>query len=86
MKDGNEVSLGGTGPLPGARKRNVDAARVAARVAKFKDTYKPTRERKNGRDVGGTQPLNTGFFKLERMRAATAAKKRGPARTKAQGR
>lgn len=84
--DGIDVTLGGKGPLPGARKRDVNPARIAARVAKFKDPYKPTRERKNGRDVGGTTPLNAGFFKLERMRAASAAKKRGPARAKAQGR
>ncbi|MEK9725283.1 MAG: hypothetical protein VW405_17630 [Rhodospirillaceae bacterium] len=86
MKGGGDVTLGGTGPLPGARKRDVKKERIAARVAKFKDPYKPTRERQNGRDVGGTTPLNAGFFKLERMRAASAARKKGAARARAKGR
>lgn len=82
---GNEVSLGGKGALPGARKRDPRPERIVARVAKFVDTYTPTREVRNGRDVGGTTPLNCGFFKLERMRSATVAKARGEGRGKMRG-
>ena len=83
---GNDVSLGGKGALPGARKRDPRPARIAARVAKFVDTYKPTREIRKGKDVGGTTPLNGGFFKLERMRSAAVAKARGESRGKVRDR
>ena len=71
------------------RKAETDearAARIAGRVKKFKDTYKPTQEYdKRGKHLGGTMPLNGGFFKLERMKASAQAKARGEKRTKARG-
>lgn len=71
--------------LPGARKRDVRPERIAARVAAFDDPYRPTRVVVKGRDVGGTCPLNCGFFKLERMRAAASVKARGRRRKSAEG-
>lgn len=81
-----DVTLGGNGKLPGARKRKPKTAeKIAARIAKFKDTYKPTREIKNGRDVGGTTPLNVGFFLLQRVRTESVTKARAKRRAKAKG-
>jgi hypothetical protein len=81
-----DVTLGGNGPLPGARKRDRRPDAVARRAASFVDTYAPTQEYdKRGKHLGGTLPLNAGFFKLERMRAATITRKRGAARAKARG-
>lgn len=53
---------------PGGRQRSVpDPSRIALRVKNFRDGHvaKPH-----------VMPLNSGFFKLERMRAANSPKKR----------
>jgi hypothetical protein len=58
----------------GGRKRKVpDAARIAARVKRFKFVE---------RETVGVQPLNPGFFKLEQMRAVAAPKRKLKSRAK----
>lgn len=65
----------------GRRRLRPDDARVAKRVAEFCDSCAPVVPE-------GVQPLNSGFFELERMRYANAAerkeraKKRGKVRGK----
>lgn len=51
----------------GRRRKEPTGAKVAARVAQYVD---------EPRRAVGVTPLNAGFFKLERMRTASVAKKR----------
>jgi len=67
----------GIRPAPGKMRRKPDAARIAARVARFADVA-PLRH-------PNVMLLNPGFFQLERMRASSAAKKRGKTRAKVRG-
>lgn len=82
MEDGDL----GVKPAPGKLRRKPDAARVAARVSAFMDEVATPPQRRGivgKREV--VTPLNAGFFQLERMRAASVAKKRGKTRVKARG-
>lgn len=63
-------------PAPGKRRPQPDGAVIAARVAKVKDVAPA---------VEGVQPLNPGFFRLERMRMQSVAKKRAKVRAKVGG-
>ena len=79
-----KATLGGDGPLPGARKRDPRPERIMSRVACFRDTYAPTQEYdKRGKHLGGTMPLNAGFFQLQRMRTAQGPKVRAKQKAKA---
>lgn len=67
--------MAGKGDLQTIGRKRREPARDAVhrRVARFKDKP-PT--------VQGVQPLNPGFFHLERLRAHVAAKKHGSKRVK----
>ena len=76
----------GVRPVPGALRRRQNPERVAKRVLAFMDEVATPPERRGmvGRGEVVT-PLNEGFFALERMRAASAAKRRGKIRKKVRG-
>jgi hypothetical protein len=67
---------GPEGIKEGKKRPPQKRERVEARVKKFKDN--PPR-------AVGVQPLNRGFFQLERMRAAQAARAKGKKRAKVRG-
>jgi hypothetical protein len=58
----------------------ADAARIAKRIVDELAEQRPEDE-----DDDGVQDLNHGFFLLERMRTANAAKKKGEVRQKVRG-
>ena len=66
----------GIRPAPGKLRRQPEAKRIADRVARFPYIASVAEH---------VVPLNPGFFQLEAMRAASAAKKRGKVRAKVRG-
>lgn len=58
---------------PFVLRKRPDPAKIAARVKRLAREAEP---------VEGVQPLNPGFFALERMRSATVPKKRAAVRGK----
>jgi hypothetical protein len=71
----SEVTLGGSGLLPGRRRGRPDPEKIAARAAKFEAPV--ARE--------GVVPLNRGFFQVERARMNSRAKARSKVRLKVGG-
>jgi hypothetical protein len=59
VSDDAEVTLAGDGPLPSARKRDLSLERIQARL----DTVDEVTD-----IVDGVLPLNTGFFRMEKLR------------------
>lgn len=73
-----EVKLGGKGALPGAARKDRTPEHIAKRVAGYMKVDDAPR-------AEGVQPLNCGFFCLERMRTQATAKRRAKKRTKVRG-
>ncbi len=73
----------GIRPAPGALRRQQNPEKVARRVRAFmgEGATPPERRGMVGRGEVVT-PLNEGFFALERMRAASVAKRRSKVRQK----
>jgi hypothetical protein len=57
------------------KPHELDAEAIAKRVAEFPEA----------KAVEGVTPLNPGFFKLERMRMASAPKEKSKTRTELEG-
>lgn len=72
------VTLGGEGVLPGKRRKKPANEKIALRVAKFCECHEP-----GAACPEGVQPLNPGFFLLERMRASSGAKSKAKRKVKA---
>lgn len=66
--------------VPGVVREPPDQEKIQARVAGFLKVDEAPCEK-----FDGVQPLNAGFFCLERMRQQTSAKVRGSRETKVRG-
>lgn len=63
----------------GRKRKEPAPAKIALRAAKFCEDHAP------GECPEGVQPLNQGFFTLERMRAQSVAKAKAKRKAKVRG-